>query len=39
MALKKASPKKNLAFKKALLDRNWALKYHYRTGEPNSCTI
>ena len=28
--------KENLALKKALPDRNGALKYYYRTGEPNS---
>ena len=22
---------------KLLPDRNWAIKYHYWTGEPNSC--
>ena len=22
-----------------LADGNWALKYHYQTGEPNSCPV
>ena len=36
MSIKKALPDMNLAPKKALPDGNWALKYHYRIGEPNS---